>query len=131
MERSQIIPLIDETRQLVKTGRIVSQVASATIATGVIAAGVGVGIAGYAFYNWVNDFTPWEDVKTWWNTKKEAVYDSPLWNPIDDIVAASPGPNLAKDAPDEGIQRVQDDPLSWSWPFYDPNNPTLFNWDGE
>jgi hypothetical protein len=67
LERSQIIPLIDETRKIVKTGRIVSQVASATVATGALAIGAGVVITGYAFYQWVNDESVLDGIKSWWS----------------------------------------------------------------
>ena len=73
LERSQIIPLIDETRQLIRTGKIVAQVTSATIATAAIAAGLGVGIAGYAVYDWVNESSMLEDIKKWIERKKQNV----------------------------------------------------------
>lgn len=65
LERSQVIPLIDEARQLVKTGRIAAQVTGAAVATGVVVAGLGVGLAGYSFYSWVTDSTLVSDLGNW------------------------------------------------------------------
>lgn len=76
LERSQVIPILDETRQLLKTANLVTRVSSGVAIASTVAltvGAVGLGIAGYAVYDWVNESSLLEDVHNWIERKKRNV----------------------------------------------------------
>tara|TARA_R110002096_G_scaffold313771_1_gene508056 strand:- start:595 stop:981 length:387 start_codon:yes stop_codon:yes gene_type:complete len=78
LERSQVIPILNETRQLLKSGRVVTQVVAGTTATvGILAAG-GIALAGYGVYNWFMEESWFAASSKWWQAKKDKA-----WNTFD------------------------------------------------
>jgi len=74
LERSQVIPILDETRQLLKTGRVGAQIASGVLAVKGAAFSIGalgVGIGGYAAYQWVTGSSLYSDTKNWLDTQRQ------------------------------------------------------------
>tara|TARA_R110000823_G_scaffold100382_2_gene215904 strand:- start:996 stop:1391 length:396 start_codon:yes stop_codon:yes gene_type:complete len=97
LERSEVIPILNETRQLLKTGRVVTQVATYTTAAAAVLTSAGIAWAGYGVYSWFMEegwFTSaknWlkEDAFTfgpvsWFTTKKQedaGTFEGPLFTP--------------------------------------------------
>jgi hypothetical protein len=73
LERSQLIPLIEESKEMIqskKTAQTISNVKEGVL-TGFIGIGaLGVGIAGYSFYQWVNGSSLVSDAGDWLDTQR-------------------------------------------------------------
>lgn len=80
-ERSQILPITDEIQQLLKTGRIVTQVGAGVTGAAAITAAVGVGLAGYGIYAWLMEdgifAKAWDAIKNTAKAAGEGVFGGP------------------------------------------------------
>lgn len=76
------MPILDETRQLLKTGRVAAQIATAVTTTAALAGGLGIGIAGYSLYQFVTGSSMISDFDSWLTQQRlKAMNTSPNPNP--------------------------------------------------
>ncbi|AXH79317.1 MAG: hypothetical protein [Circular genetic element sp.] len=73
LERSQLIPLIEESRAIIKSKKTAQTISNVqqSVLTGFIGVGaLGVGIAGYAAYEWVTGSSLISNAGDWLDTQR-------------------------------------------------------------
>jgi hypothetical protein len=74
LERSQIIPMLEDSRQLLKSKRTavqINNVKEGVIAGSILIGSLGVGIAGYAAYEWVTGSGVISSISSWLDTQRQ------------------------------------------------------------
>jgi hypothetical protein len=68
--------MLEDSRQLLKLKEAslkINNIKEGVYAASVLVGGLGIGIAGYAVYDWVNESSILEDIKKWIELKKRNV----------------------------------------------------------